>query len=252
MLPRVALDERAKRLFLRELETTRALNHPNVVRLRDGGCTEGTFFLTLEYCDGGTVDGLIRQRGSLPVPEAVDIVLQALTGLDYAHNVELSVKLKDGSTKQARGLVHRDLKPQNLFLSNSAGARVVKVGDYGLAKAFDLAGLSGLSCTSETAGTPVFMPRQQVIDYLYAKPEVDVWAMAATLYVMLTGQPPRDFVKGKDPWQVVLQSDALPILKRNATLPRRLAEIIDTALIDRPEIHFKTAAEFRRALENAV
>ena len=87
---------------------------------------------------------------------------------------------------------------------------VVKIGDYGLAKAFDLAGMSGLSATGAAAGTPVFMPRQQLIDYKYAKPPVDVWAMAASLYYMLTLKYPRDFEKGKDPWQIVLQTDAIP------------------------------------------
>ena len=77
---------------------------------------------------------------------------------------------------------------------------VAKVGDYGLSKAFDLAGLSGQTCTGAVAGTPAFLPRQQVINFKYARPEVDVWAAAAFLYYLLTVRPPREFPPGMDPW----------------------------------------------------
>jgi hypothetical protein len=69
---------------------------------------------------------------------------------------------------------------------------------------------------------------------------------------MLTGECPRDFPRGKDVWQVVLESDAVPIRQRESRIPARLAEVIDKALIDRPEIAFKTAAELKKALEAAL
>ena len=144
------------------------------------------------------------------------------------------------------------MKPQNLFLSRSGSGDVAKVGDYGLAKAFDLAGLSGQTATGAIGGTPVFMPRQQLINFKYAKPDVDVWAAAASFYFMLTGQAPRDFPEGKDPWQVVRQTAAIPIRQRDPGVPKKLAEVIDLALIDRPAIHFRTAAEFKQALESAL
>ena len=154
-------------------------------------------FFTLEYCDGGSVDRLmVRRGGKLAIGEAVPIILQTLDGLDYAHNAEIpNVKLKDGSIGRGRGLVHRDLKPQNLFLCTVGGTQVAKLGDYGLAKAFDMAGLSGHTYTGEVAGTPQFMPRQQVLRFKDLRPEADVWAIAAALYNMLTGRFPRDFPK---------------------------------------------------------
>ncbi|MSR64892.1 MAG: hypothetical protein EXS18_03825 [Verrucomicrobiae bacterium] len=69
---------------------------------------------------------------------------------------------------------------------------------------------------------------------------------------MLTAQVPRDFVRGKDVWKTVLDTDAVPIRRRDPGIPKRLAEVIDAALVDKPEIHFKTAAEFKRALERAL
>ena len=116
----------------------------------------------------------------------------------------------------------------------------------------DLAGLSGMSSTGVTAGTPVFMPRQQVVDFKYAKPEVDVWATAASRYYLLTKQYPRSFKRGKDPWQIVLQTDAVPIRERLPSVPKKLAAVIDKALIDRPDIQIKTAAELRSGLQQAL
>lgn len=238
MLPQIAADARAKALFLREAEATQALHHPNVVQLFHSGSAHGVFFFTLEYCAGGSLRNLLEQRGdTLPQQEAVEMILQALDGLQYAHE---------------QGFVHRDVKPANLFLTEAGPARLVKVGDYGLAKAFDTAGLSGQTRTGAVSGTPVFMPRQQVINFKYAKPEVDVWALAASLYQALTGVFPREFPRGRDPWMQVLQSDAVPIRQRNPAIPKPLAQVIDQALKDRPEIGFKSARAFKEALEGVI
>jgi len=253
MLPQVAASYQATSRFLREIENTKILRHPNVVRLHESGCCRGTFFFTLEFCNVGSADRLMRGGGgTLPITQAVPIILQVLDGLDYAHRIEVNVQVKDGQLQPVRGLVHRDLKPHNIFLSRSGESMIAKVGDYGLAKAFDLAGLSGQTCTGSVVGTPHFMPRQQVLQFRYSKPEVDVWAAAASLYYMLSGFAPRDFGRGKDPWQVVLQTQAVPLRQRNATVPRRLAEVIDEALIDSPEIRFKTAAQLKHALQGAL
>ena len=96
------------------------------------------------------------------------------------------------------------------------------------------------------------MPRQQVLDFLTAKPEVDVWACAASLYQMLTGFVPRDFPKNVDPWLTVLNTSAVPIRRRQASIPSRLAAVIDQALVDKPNIQVRSAAEFKRLLQGAV
>ncbi|NEO54300.1 MAG: protein kinase [Okeania sp. SIO3B5] len=250
MLPEITNNPNAINRFLREIENTKALNHPNVVQLKDYHYSDRLFFFTLEYCNGGSIWNLMQDHGCrLSVDVAVPIILQALDGLEYAHNAEIPyVKKADGSLSIGRGLVHRDIKPANIFLSNNVdNSTVVKIADYGLAKAFDLAGLSGQTITGNKGGTFPFMPRQQMIDFKYVKPEVDVWAMAATLYNMLTGVYPRDFV-GKDPILTVLQTKPVPIRQRNLSIPKSLAEVIDLALIDEPEIYFKTAKEFKQAL----
>ncbi len=234
--------------FLREMANTKALNHPNIVHMRDCGYYDNIFFLTLEYCNGGSLEDLIRQRGKLPIDEALPIILQVLDGLEYAHKAEIShVKLADGNFGRAEGLVHRDLNPRNIFFAKTNGICIAKIGDFGLAKAFDLAGLSGLTQTDESAGTPHFMPRQQVLNFKYAKPEVDIWATAACLYYMLTGKFPRDFIS-EDPWEEVLNTQAVPIRERDPSIPDKLAELIDLALVDNPKIHFKNATDFKHEL----
>jgi serine/threonine protein kinase len=250
MLPQAAANQRAINWFMREIDNTKALRHPNVIQLKDSGNAEGVFFFTMEYCNGGSIADLMLKNNNniLPINEAVPMILQVLDGLEYAHNAEIpNVKLADGSFGKGRGLVHRDLKPGNIFVTNINGKNIIKVADYGLGKAFDQAGLSGLTNTGNTAGTPYFMPRQQVLDFKYAQPAVDVWAAAASLYYMLTANAPRNF-SGQDPFLAVLQSDAVPVRDRNSAIPKPLAKVIDLALVDNPEIYFKSAGEFKQAL----
>jgi serine/threonine protein kinase len=151
----------------------------------------------------------------------------------------------------ATGLVHGDIKPGNILLGRRGGTLTAKLGDFGLLRAFDRAGLSEKTFNKRDAAMLGFLPRQQLIDFNYAKPDADIWSVAATLYAMLAGKYPRRFGK-KDPLLVVLRSDAIPIRQREPSLPKSLAEAIDLALQDQPTIHFKTAMEFRQALEAAV
>jgi len=105
--------------------------------------------------------------------------------------------------------------------------------------------------TGNVVGTPYFMPRQQVVDYKYAQPDVDVWAVAGCLYVMITGYSPGN-LQGQDPFLAVLQTDAVPVRDRTYPIPQPLATVIDRALIDNPEISYKSAAEFKQALLNSI
>jgi serine/threonine protein kinase len=250
--------EKARALFLREMRILGALRHPNVVRYLDAGSSRDILFISMEFCDGGSVlDRMEAAGGRLPLREAVEIVLQALDGLEYGHHAPVPSLLADGGTVVAEGIVHRDLKPGNLFLSGPEDTRVVKIGDFGLSKAYQTAGLSGMTPESSPGytpcgGTPPFQPRHQVIDYKYAGPEVDVWAMAASLYNILTGQYPRNFGRGE--WyDVITNTDPTPIRHRDPSIPAPLADLLDQALDDRSDkLAFPSAAEFKRALETAM
>lgn len=239
LLPRVAVMPQMKERFLGEAERTKMLEHPNLISFNDYGEEDGVFFFTMEYCDRGSVANLMKKRkGKLPVKEAVEIILQVLDGLHYAHT--------------EKGLIHRDIKPDNIFLTVNKGKIVAKLGDYGLAKAFDLAGFSGQTMTGTAMGTPQFMPRQQVLEFKYAKPDVDVWAPAATLYFILTANFPRNLTDAVNPMLEILTKPPVPIRERDNSIPQPLADLIDKALIDNPKLHFDSAIAFKQALMDAT
>ncbi|MFE3617771.1 protein kinase domain-containing protein, partial [Streptomyces anulatus] len=188
----VGVDPKAEQGFLREMDCIRGLHHPNIVGFREGGAEGATFYFVCEYCDRGSVDQLVKTKGPLGVGESVALITQVLEGLDYAHNVPVDWATID-TEPTAIGLVHRDVKPANILLAGPGTAPIVKLADFGLAKAFERAGLSGHTLTGSTAGTVGFMSRPQLINYKFARPEVDVWATAASLYFMLTCHTPREF-----------------------------------------------------------
>jgi WD40 repeat protein/serine/threonine protein kinase/pSer/pThr/pTyr-binding forkhead associated (FHA) protein len=252
MLPQKAVSAPVVETFLQEIEPIKTLRHPNIIRLLDSGYQNGAFFFAMDACEGGSVVELMKQRGGrLPAGEAVAIALEVLEGLEYAHQAPVS-RPSDRSTihpqRHPQGLVHCDLKPSNILLPTGS-AQTARIADYGLARAFDQAGLGGLSMSGTAANLPVFMPRQQAVNFNYAEAEVDVWAIAACLYYMLTGAHPRNFSNGKDPYLVLLQTDPISIRQRETKIPQSLADLIDRALVDNPQITFKTATAFKQALK---
>ena len=234
MLAKVAVNERSREEFKREMDITRTLRHANIVEFLDHGSAGTAFYFVLELCRGGSVDGLMAKHGGkLPLAVAKPIMLQSLEGLAYAHSQKF---------------VHRDLKPQNILLTGTDGAGVAKVSDFGLSKNFDKAGFSGMTMTGSYAGTPVFMPREQVTNFKYVKPATDVWSIAATFYNMLTGKLPRDMRRGQDPMEAILSGKIVPIRERDSCVPRKLAEVIDKALDNEAKGRYQSGGEMLAAL----
>ena len=254
MLEQVKTNDRKRALFFREIDNIKVLNHPNIVKFKGRGYSSNIFFFTMEYCDRGTVLDLMQRKGKpLTVDEAIPIIFDVLDALDYAHNAKIPyVKLQDGSYGEGKGIVHRDIKPKNILLKTVNNQTVAKLSDFGLAKAFDQAGFSGVTMTGvNVEGSFNFMSKGQFINFKYPKPEMDVWSTVATLYYMLTGRYPKDF-NGRDPMLTVLQTKALPIHEYNQNIPHKLANLIDFALIDDPQIHFKNAIAFKNALKSLI
>ena len=155
--------------------------------------------------------------------------MQALEGLAAAH---------------AKGFVHRDIKPHNILVHRN----VAKISDFGLAKNFQKAGLSGMSLTGNYAGTPVFMPPEQITNFKYVKPVSDVWSFAASLYQLLTGKFPYRFDPKRDPIDIILNESPVPIQERLPTLDKTLAAVIDKALARNPKDRYPDAGKFLTAL----
>ncbi len=237
MLAQSDVDDAARENFQREIEITRSLRHPRIVSLIDHGSAGSRFYFAMEYCAGGSVADLQRrQPGGLPLTLSVRIALEALEGLAHAHE---------------RGFVHRDLKPENLLLADDTGGGA-KVTDFGLAKSFQQAGLSGMTATGAVAGTLYFMPREQLTQFRLLKPVSDVWSMGATLYHMLTAAYPREFRPGEDPLPIILRGGVVPIRARDPRLPERVAAVVDRSVVDAVPERYQTAGEFRAALAGAV
>lgn len=254
LLPEIADVEQCREDFIREANNLRELRHPNIVALQECAYNSGSLYLALEYCCEGNLREYLKRSGqTLAVPLALDLTCQILDGLEYAHNVRLEqVSFFDAQTYVVNGLVHRDIKPANIFLGRQDGALTAKISDFGLAKAFDMAGISGCTRTGDFSGTLGFIPKQQFLNYKYAKPEVDVWSAAATLYYMLTGKAPRSF--GSNTLEVMntFNEPHVPVREYNPFVPEKIARVIDLALDDHGEqLHFKSAAQLKFAIRDA-
>ena len=261
MLPQIAGDKKARDMFLREAKLTEFLDHENVVRTYKTGFSNNVYYILMDICEGGSVDDLMkRYGGKLSLNLATFIILQALEGLEYVHNVPVQAEIvKRGlfggrreKLMDAKGLVHRDFKPGNIFLMDKSDHPVAKVADFGMAKAFQAAGFTTMSSEDMVKGTVPFMPRQQALDCRFAKPEVDVWAAAASYYYMLTGQFPKNFRQGVNMWQILVTESATPIRQRDPSVPERLAQVIDRALVERPVIGCNSAAALRYDIIRAL
>ena len=236
MLPQIAGDKKARDMFLREAKLTEFLDHENVVRTYKTGFSNNVYYILMDICEGGSVDDLMkRYGGKLSLNLATFIILQALEGLEYVHNVP----------------VQAEIVKRGLF-GDKSDHPVAKVADFGMAKAFQAAGFTTMSSEGMVKGTVPFMPRQQALDCRFAKPEVDVWAAAASYYYMLTGQFPKNFRQGVNMWQILVTESATPIRQRDPSVPERLAQVIDRALVERPVIGCNSAAALRYDIIRAL
>lgn len=238
MLSKVAVDEGARKRFLREIDVTAQLKHENLVSLWESGSAGSAFYFALEFCNRGSLDRLMNHHGGkLTVQRAAPIMLQCLSGLEAAHT---------------QGFVHRDLKPQNILLHQDNQNWTAKVADFGLAKDFERAGFSGMTATGAAGGTLDFMPREQLTDFKRVKPVSDVWGIGATFYFVLTGYFPRNRSEKDDAIDVILNKEAVPIRKRSPDIPDRVAAVIDRALKTEVSERFQSAGEMREALKQAL
>ena len=162
----LARDEDLRRRFIREARLAARLAHPNVVRVFDVGDDDGRPFIAMEYVDGETLAELIARRGPLPAPEAAALGIQICAGLAAAH---------------AAGLVHRDVKPQNLLLGSDG---VLKLGDFGIAVGHEGTRLTLAGTVLGTAG--YLAPEQARGEQVTAA--ADVYAVGAVLFELLDGR----------------------------------------------------------------
>ena len=206
--PHLSSDPDANARFVREAKAASALDHPNICTIYDIGETDdGQLFIAMAYYKGETLKKKIAP-GSMSIPEAVDLATQMARGLAQAHEA---------------GIVHRDIKPPNVMVTDGGA---VKILDFGLAK---LAGTIDLTKTGSTVGTAAYMSPEQARGE-EVDPRTDLWALGVVLYEMLTGERP--FRGDYDPAIIysLLNEDPEPISALRSDVPEALAQIVHHAL----------------------
>ncbi len=216
--------------FLKEAQTMARLRHPNIVQLYNFFEAGGRFFMVMEYLPGQSLKDRLKQ-GPLPVPEAVRIAQEVLTGLQFAHT-------------RTNAVIHRDIKPDNILLTESG--RVVLI-DFGVAKAL---GTEKLTRTGSTVGTCEYMSPEQVMAQTVG-PATDQYAFGITLFKMLTGSVPfpQESDSGFEVMRAHLERQPPALDSLRAGLPPWLQQVVSKALAKRPEERFATAAKMAEALQ---
>ncbi|MEX2212331.1 MAG: serine/threonine-protein kinase, partial [Gaiellaceae bacterium] len=219
-------DEEARQRFMREARLAARLGHPNVVTVYDVGEHEGAPCIVMEYVEGETLADLIARRGRLPADEVVRLAAQACAGLQHAHDA---------------GLVHRDVKPQNLLVRADG---TLKISDFGIARAAE--GGTQVTTAGTILGTVGYLAPEQLTDGAVT-PAADLYGLGAVLYEALTGRPPLKVLTLADLPRAHTQPIE-PVRALAPETPPALEAVVMQALARRPEERPGSAAELARLL----
>jgi serine/threonine protein kinase len=224
--------ERIQR-FRREVAAAAQLTHPNVVSAYDAGEFAGHYFLVMEYVRGQDLRRRVRQSGPLPLPLALNYVLQAAEGLEYAHK---------------RGVIHRDVKPGNLLVADDGTVKVLDLGlslySRQLTQPPDgAAAETDLTATGEVMGTVDFMAPEQALNAHDVDARCDIYSLGCTLHYLLTGLPP---YLGETVMSRLVAHRENPIPRLGsivAKLPHRLDTVFQRMLAKKPADRFQSMSE---------
>jgi tetratricopeptide (TPR) repeat protein len=209
--------------FQAEAEAVAALQHPNIVQIYEVGEHAGVPYFSLEYVDGGSLAGRLRDR-PLPPREAAGLVRTLARAIQYAHE---------------RGVIHRDLKPANVLLTADG---TPKVADFGLAKRVG-DGDSSQTQAGTILGTPSYMAPEQAEGEIHAVgPLADVYALGSVLYHLLTGRPPFQGAKMLETLQLVRTREPVPVRQLQPSVPRDLETVCLKCLEKPPAKRYASAA----------
>ena len=216
--------------FEQEVKAVAKLDHPNIARAFDAENFGALQVMVMEYVAGQPLSEFLKKRGRLTAQEACRCVRQACLGLQHAHE---------------RGLVHRDLKPQNLMLSQDKG--VIKILDFGLAKVVsENKAAHGLTKTNVTMGTYEYTAPEQAWDAASADIRADIYSLGCTLYYLIAGQLP---FKHQSDAQILMahQSETpRPLREVAPETPKELSDLVDRMLAKKPEDRPQTPREVAR------
>jgi len=241
LLPEVAVSEQSLKRFIREIEVSSSLQHPNIVSYIEHGTHNGIVYLVTEYVTGMDASKLAKHRGGkLNYLEVVKIIEQTLAALDFAHN---------------KGFVHRDIKEQNILVDGVFPNYLAKLTDFGLSKSYKQTGMSGVTMVGDVAGTIAYMPPEQVRDFKEVRPPSDIYAIGMTAYSLLTGAHALDISPKagiSETVKAIFEKPIIPISNRVPEVPLKVAAVIETALAKQVDLRWRTAGEMREALLRAA
>ena len=231
--PELAFRSEIKTRFLREAETAAQLNHPNIVPIYSVDEAEGIVYFAMAYVAGDNLAKRLHDKGVLTVDETRRILRDVADALAYAHE---------------RGVIHRDIKPDNILLDAESGRPMVT--DFGIARAVSDGGDSRLTATGMAIGTPAYMSPEQAAGEREIDGRSDLYALGILGYQMLVGEPP--FMASSTPAILVkhISERPVPIEQRRADVPEDLARAIMMLLEKDPANRFPSASALVSALEN--
>jgi hypothetical protein len=222
--------------FRREARSAAKLCHENIVAVYEIGEEAGTYFLALEYVDGIDLQEHVRRRGPLPPEEARQIIIQAARALGHAYE---------------HGIVHRDVKPSNILISERDGRPVVKLTDLGLARETKEEDLR-VTSLGRTVGTVDYMAPEQARDSGAADTRSDIYSLGCTFYYLLAGQCP--FPGGSVAERAIAHIEATPpdVRDSNPAVSAKLSAVLQRMLAKKPADRFQNPGELLQALEDAA
>jgi serine/threonine protein kinase len=217
--------------FAREVRITAHLQHPNILQVIEAGDATGIPYYITPFVEGESLAERLRHDRPLPVQEAVRIASEVADALAFAHS---------------HGIVHRDIKPDNILL---AGGHAV-VADFGIAHALDEAGGERLTSSGFALGTPSYMSPEQASGHTPIDPRTDIYSLGCVLYEMLGGEPP---FTGPSVQAILARHAAEPVRHLHvirSTISPALEAVVERALAKVPADRFATVYEMQQALEH--
>jgi serine/threonine protein kinase len=220
-------DVNALERFKSEIRLARRISHRNVVRTHDLGDFAGVYFITMEYVEGTTLKELVKKRGRLPIAATLTVAKQLCRALEVAHE---------------QGVIHRDIKPQNMVVEPDG---VLKVMDFGIARLAKRQ--SGMTEQGMVVGTPEYMAPEQLMGQ-EIDARADLYAAGCVIYECLTGAPP---LTAENQFTLVAklleETPATPI-SLNADVPQALSDLVMRTLSKKPDDRPRTALELHDLL----
>ncbi|MEP6835998.1 MAG: protein kinase [Gemmatimonas sp.] len=219
--------------FLREIALIASLEHPHIVPLFDSGEVAGLPYYVMPFISGDSLESLLRREKQLPIETAIELARQVALAIDYAHT---------------RGIIHRDIKPQNILVSDGHAL----VADFGIARAVVSAGADRLTSTGIAVGSLHYMSPEQATGTNQIDRRSDIYSLGCVVYELLIGEPP---FRGPTPQAIIARHnlEAVPDLRivRN-TISLETERVVKKALAKVPADRYRTATEFAMALRASL